>query len=106
MTNLFPDLDEEGYGVGGKCEVYGCRRKAIGRNDDGRALCDDHLTMGRDPRSDEAGKWQTQTRTLANDLREEADQLRRRFVHHTRPQRPLTLQEAIDLCRQMTGEPR
>lgn len=40
-------------------------------------------------------------KTLAEDLREEAEQLRRRFVHHTRPKRPLTMNEARALCEAM-----
>jgi hypothetical protein len=36
--------------------------------------------------------------TLAEALRQEEDQLRRRWIHHTRPQRPLNLQEAMELA--------
>lgn len=43
-------------------------------------------------------------RTLADDLKHEADLLRRRFVHHTRPKGPLTLEQARDLCKRMDGD--
>lgn len=33
-------------------------------------------------------------KTLAQELAEENEALRRRFIHHTRPKRPLTLDEA------------
>lgn len=39
--------------------------------------------------------------TFAEDLRDEAELLRRRLVHHGRKRGPLTLGEAIDLCREM-----
>jgi hypothetical protein len=42
--------------------------------------------------------------TLADELRREADLLRRRLVHHTRPKGSLTMDEAADLCRRMDGE--
>lgn len=38
-------------------------------------------------------------KTLAEELREEEEAARRRFIHHTRPKRPLTLDEAIKLHR-------
>ena len=44
-------------------------------------------------------------KTLAESLKEEADALRRRFVHHTRPQRPLSLEEAMELEERMAGQP-
>lgn len=40
--------------------------------------------------------------TLADDLMREAKLLRRRFIRHTRPKGPLTLDQARDLCRRMT----
>lgn len=40
-------------------------------------------------------------RTFADELRAEADLLRRRFVYHTRPKRLLTMEEAGELCRRM-----
>lgn len=43
------------------------------------------------------------TKTLAESLAEEAELLRRRFVHHTRLKRPMTLEQATDLCRRMDG---
>lgn len=44
-------------------------------------------------------------KTLAEELAHETELLRRRFVHHTRPKRPLSLQEAMELCREMDGDP-
>lgn len=44
-------------------------------------------------------KW-----TFAEAFAHEAEQLRRRFVHATRPRGPMTLEEAQDLCRRMAGE--
>lgn len=43
------------------------------------------------------------TKTLAESLAEEAELLRRRFVYHTRPKGPLTMDQAIDPCRRMEG---
>lgn len=43
------------------------------------------------------------TETLADALREEEELLRRRFVHATRPKGPLTMEQAIELCRRMSG---
>jgi hypothetical protein len=40
--------------------------------------------------------------TLTDDLRAEGDQLRRRFVHHTRPKGPLTIEQAQKLCERMS----
>lgn len=42
--------------------------------------------------------------TFANDLKREADQLRRRFVHHTRPNQPLSMDEARELSERMADE--
>ncbi len=39
--------------------------------------------------------------SLADLLKEEELALRRRMIHFTRPKRPLTLDEAIDLARRM-----
>jgi hypothetical protein len=44
-------------------------------------------------------------KTLADAIREEEERARRRFVHHTRPKGPLSLQEAIELCERVAGEP-
>lgn len=41
--------------------------------------------------------------TLADDLRAEEELQRRRFVHATRPKRPLSMEEAVDLHRRMEG---
>ena len=40
-------------------------------------------------------------KTLADELKAEAEALRRRFVHHTRPKGPLSLKEAIELSKHM-----
>lgn len=37
-------------------------------------------------------------KTLADELRGEQAALSRRFIHHTRSKRPLSLQEAIELA--------
>lgn len=37
-------------------------------------------------------------KTLAQALKEEEEALRRRFIHHTRPKRPLTMEEAAALA--------
>lgn len=37
-------------------------------------------------------------KTLADDLRAEEQRARRRFIHATRPRRPLTMDEARELC--------
>lgn len=42
-------------------------------------------------------------KTLAESLKEEEEALRRRFIHHTRPRRPLSFEEAADLARRMDG---
>lgn len=44
-------------------------------------------------------------RTLADDLRLEAELLRRRHVFHTRPRGPLSLEQARELHRQVEGGP-
>ncbi len=41
--------------------------------------------------------------TFAEEMKREQDQLRRRFVHHTRPKGPLSLEEAIALSKRMEG---
>jgi len=43
-------------------------------------------------------------KTLAEELRDEAELHRRRFIHATRPKRPLSMDEAADLCRRIEGE--
>lgn len=40
-------------------------------------------------------------KTLAEELAEEEERLRRRMVHATRPRGPLTLEQARDLCERM-----
>lgn len=45
----------------------------------------------------------TDRKTLAEELAEEGERLRRRVVHATRPKRPMTMEEAIDLSRRMSG---
>lgn len=47
----------------------------------------------------------TETMTLADDLKAEAERLRRRHVAATRPRGPMSLDEAADLARRMAGEP-
>lgn len=42
-------------------------------------------------------------KTLAESLKEEEEALRRRFVHHTRPKGPLSLEEAMELAKRMRG---
>jgi hypothetical protein len=42
--------------------------------------------------------------TLADDLRAEGEELRRRFVHATRPKGPMSLDDAIALHRRMEGD--
>jgi hypothetical protein len=42
--------------------------------------------------------------TFGNEMRAEADRLRRRFLHATRPRGPMSLEEASNLCRRMAGE--
>ncbi len=44
-------------------------------------------------------------KTLAESLKEEEEALRRRFVHHTRPKRPLSLEETMELAERMAGQP-
>ncbi len=44
-------------------------------------------------------------RTLADDIRDEEERSRRRFVYATRPKWPLSLQEAIDFSERMQGNP-
>lgn len=41
--------------------------------------------------------------TFAEDMKREADLLRRRFVHHTRPKGPMSMEEAMELCRRMSA---
>ena len=41
--------------------------------------------------------------TLADDIRQEEESLRRRFIHHTRPKGPLSLKEAIELAERVSG---
>jgi hypothetical protein len=41
--------------------------------------------------------------SLAASIREEEEQLRRRFIHHTRKKGPLSLEDAIDLAERMAG---
>lgn len=43
------------------------------------------------------------TKTLAEELAAEEELARRRFVHHTRPKGPLSLDEARKLCERMDG---
>lgn len=43
-------------------------------------------------------------KTLAEEMREEADRLRRRFIHATRPRCPLSLEDAIKLARTETAQ--
>ena len=43
-------------------------------------------------------------RTFADDMREEEERLRRRFVHATRPRHPLSMREALELSARMRGE--
>jgi hypothetical protein len=40
---------------------------------------------------------------LAKVLQEEEQAMRRRWIHHTRPDRPLSLQEAIELSARMSA---
>lgn len=41
--------------------------------------------------------------TLAEELARANEVLRRRFVHHTGPKGPLTMDQARDLCERMAG---
>lgn len=43
--------------------------------------------------------------SLADDLRKEAEQLRRRFVHHTRPKRVLSMDEAKKFAAKASERP-
>jgi hypothetical protein len=43
-------------------------------------------------------------KTLAQELEEEQRRLSRRFIHATRPKRPLSLCEAIELSEKMQSE--
>ena len=43
-------------------------------------------------------------RTLADELRAENARLQARFIHHTRPKRPLTFEEAAELARRVAGK--
>jgi hypothetical protein len=43
-------------------------------------------------------------RTLADDLREEEELARRRFVHATRPKYPMSMEEAMKLHERMLGK--
>lgn len=42
--------------------------------------------------------------TLAEELKREEELVRRRFVHHTRPKEPMSLEEATALSKRMAGE--
>lgn len=42
---------------------------------------------------------------FADEMARDAELLRRRFVHHTRPKGPMTLDEARELCEQMYPRP-
>lgn len=64
---------------GGRGPRIGCGMK------DGRALTPERRTMD-------------EKKTLADDLRAEEQRARRRFIHATRPRRPLTMDEARELC--------
>lgn len=46
----------------------------------------------------------TKPRTFAEEMKRDADLLRRRFVHATRPKGPLSLDEAIALSKRMEGD--
>jgi hypothetical protein len=39
---------------------------------------------------------------FADEMRREEDLLQKRFIHATRPRGPMTMQQAIDLCRRIT----
>ena len=43
------------------------------------------------------------SKTLAEEIAEESDRLRRRVIHHSLPKRPLTLDEACKLHEAMIG---
>lgn len=43
-------------------------------------------------------------KTLAEELKDEEELMRRRFVHATRPKGPLSLEEACALCERMKGK--
>lgn len=43
-------------------------------------------------------------KTLADAFREEEELARRRFVHHTRPKGPMSLDEAREICERMDGQ--
>ena len=45
----------------------------------------------------------TEKKTLAQELREEDEALQRRFIHHTRPKGPLSMEEAQALCERMAN---
>lgn len=42
-----------------------------------------------------------QPKTFADDMASEAARLRQRFIHHTRPREPLSLEQAMELSAQM-----
>lgn len=44
-------------------------------------------------------------KTLAEDLADEAERHRRRFVHHTRKRGPMTMEEATALCARVAPWP-
>lgn len=46
---------------------------------------------------------QMSEKTLSDELREENDRLQRRFIHHTRPRRPMTMDEALELAERMAN---
>jgi hypothetical protein len=46
----------------------------------------------------------TKPMTFAEEMKRDSDLLRRRFVHATRPQGPLSLDDAIALCKRMEVE--
>jgi len=75
--------------------IFGCAlnarsglRRATKKTTD-RALMPERRTMD-------------EKKTLADELREEEQRARRRFIHATRPKRPLTLDEARELCERIT----
>lgn len=43
--------------------------------------------------------------TFADDLAQEDELLRRRFVHATRPRGPLSMDQAAELCERMNDDP-
>lgn len=47
---------------------------------------------------------EAEQKTIAEEMARDADLLRRRFIHATRPKRPLSLKEAIELSDKMEGQ--